>query len=201
MNDGISLVDAAGYPISRQNDHRLLPGQHAFRTNSQIISDTSGADEPQKTFELDTIKISYQYDNRIYETTLEESFTIACVKDQQKVYSSIDKTSWSEKVINEDFNRLKQEVAADLKSGKKQRAMKRIDKYHEEQQAVNAVVGSARVAENLDKDLKELKPMSKKHFREHPKLCGKSKNPMPRPSNLKVTVVAASSPMDSASRN
>ena len=34
--------------------------------------------------------------------------------------------------------------------------MQRIRKYHGEQETVNAVVGSARVAENLDKDLKEL---------------------------------------------
>ena len=105
---------------------------------------------------LSNIKIAYRYDNRDFETTLNDSLTIACVNDQSKVFSSIDKTSWTEKVINEDFNRLKQEVAADLKLGDKRQAMDRIQKYQVEQEAVNAAVDSQRVAENLDKDLKAL---------------------------------------------
>jgi len=104
----------------------------------------------------------------VHETTLEDSFTIACVTDQRKVYSSIDKAGWSDKVIHDDFNRLKEEVAADLKSGKKQKAMKRIETYYSEQQAVNAVVGSARVAQNLDKDLKELETYVEETFRGAP---------------------------------
>ena len=117
-----------------------------------------------KTFMLDNIKLSYQYDNRAYETAIEESFEIACVNDQQKVYSSINKTHWSEKVIHEDFNRLKQEVAADIKSGEKHRALKKIDKYYQERAAVNVVVGSANVAENLDNDLEELRTVVKDTF-------------------------------------
>ena len=60
-------------------------------------------------------------------------------------------------IVNEDFNRLKQEVAADIKSGKKQRALSKINKYYQEQETVNSVVGSAKVAENLDNDLQELR--------------------------------------------
>ena len=67
-------------------------------------------------------------------------------------------------MVNEDFNRLKQEVASDIKSGKKQKALKRIEKYYDEQEAVNSVVGSASVADNLDNDLKELKTFVKDTF-------------------------------------
>ena len=93
---------------------------------------------------------------------------IACVDDQKKVYSSIDKTGWSEKVINEDFNRLKQEVAAEIKAGRKGAALKKIETYHHEQEAVNTVVGSASVADNLDHDVKELKTMVKDTFKGAP---------------------------------
>ncbi len=157
LKDGISLVDAAGYPISHKNGHAFFhPGSlHSGQTRKLYLTLRVPTDS-NRNFELKNIKIVYHYNNQIYDTTLEDSFTIACVQDQRKVFSSIDKTSWSEKVINDDFNRLKQEVAADLKSGKKQDAMQRIKKYHGEQKAVNAVVGSARVADNLDKDLKEL---------------------------------------------
>ena len=157
LQDGISLADAAGYPINHKNGHAVFhPGSlHSGQTRNFYLT-LRVPTNSNRNFKLKNIKIVYHHNNQIFETTLEDSFTIACVKDQRKVFSSIDKTYWSEKVINEDFNRLKQEVAADLKSGKKQDAMKRIKKYHGDQEAVNAVVGSARVAENLDKDLKEL---------------------------------------------
>jgi len=165
MNSGITLVDAAGYPIINQNDHLVIyPGNLRSGQTRKLFLTLKVPTHSQKIFKLDKLKLSYRYGNRAYETALEESFKIACVNDQKKVYSSINKTSWSEKVIKEDFNRLKQEVAADIKSGEKQRAMKKIDKYYTEQEAVNAAVGSAHVAENLDKDLRELRTFVKDTF-------------------------------------
>jgi Ca-activated chloride channel family protein len=171
LNDHISLVDAAGYPISRQNGLAVFyPGSmHAGQTRKLYLTLRVPTNR-NRQFKLSNLKVVYQYDNRVHESALEDSFTIACVKDQRKVYSSIDETGWSDKVINDDFNRLKQEVAADLKSGKKQKAMKRIETYYGEQQAVNAVVGSARVAENLDKDLKELETYVEETFQGAPEV-------------------------------
>ena len=165
MNSGITLADAAGYPIINHYDHLVFyPGNLRSGQTRKLFLTLKVPTNSQRTFKLEKLTLSYQYDSRAYETTLEEPFKIACVNDQKKVYSSINKTSWSEKVINEDFNRLKQEVAADIKSGKKQRALKKIEKYYEEQEAVNATVGSAHVAENLDKDLKELRTIVKDTF-------------------------------------
>jgi len=171
LNDGINLVDAAGYPISRLNGRAVFyPGSmHAGQTRKLYLT-LQVPTNRNRQFELSNLKAVYQYGSRVHESTLEDSFTIACVKDPRKVYSSIDEAGWSEKVINDDFNRLKQEVAADLKSGKKQKAMKRIETYYGEQQAVNAVVGSARVAENLDKDLKELETYVEETFQGAPEV-------------------------------
>jgi len=147
LNKGVSLIDAAGYPVSRQNGlAAFYPGSMRAGQTRKLYLTLRVPTDRSRQFELNNLKVVYHYDNQVQECTLENSFTIACVADQRKVYSSIDKTGWSEKVINDDFNRLKQEVAADLKSGKKQKAMKRIETYYGEQQAVNAVVGSARVA-------------------------------------------------------
>ena len=71
--------------------------------------------------------------------------------------ASIDKDTWGHKVIKEDFNRLREEVARDIKIGRKKDAMKRIEQYHSTQQAINAQVQSEAVAGNLEKDLKDLR--------------------------------------------
>jgi Ca-activated chloride channel family protein len=171
LNDGISLADAAGYPISRQNGQAVFyPGSMRSGQTRKLYLTFRVPTNRNKQFELNNLKVVYHHDSLVYETTLEDSFTIACVADQRKVYSSIDKTSWSDKVINDDFNRLKQEVAADIKSGKKQNAMKRIQTYYGEQKAVNTVVGSASVAKNLDKDLKELETYVEETFQGAPEV-------------------------------
>jgi len=169
LRDGISLADAAGYPISHQNGRTVFyPGNLNSGQTRKLYLTLRVPTNSKRDFELNDIKVIYHHDGQLYETTLEDSFKISCISDQRKVYSSIDKKSWSEKVINEDFNRLKQEVAADMKSGKKHDAMQRINKYHGEQKAVNSVVGSARVAENLDKDLKELETYVEETFKGAP---------------------------------
>jgi Ca-activated chloride channel family protein len=98
------------------------------------------------------------------ETILDGSYKIACVKNEREVQASIDKTAWAEKVIREDYNRLKQEVAADIKAGKKREALRRIHSYHREQEAINAAVGSAEVTRNLDRDLKDLQQRVEETF-------------------------------------
>ncbi len=156
--DGITLADAAGYPLNHQKSHvAFYPGSLRSGQIRQLYLTLQVPTNSERNFVLNNIMITYRYDNQAFETALDGPLMIACVNDQRKVFSSIDETRWTEKVINEDFNRLKQEVAADVKSGRQQQAMDRIQKYHGEQEAVNAVIGSPRVAENLDKDLKELK--------------------------------------------
>jgi Ca-activated chloride channel family protein len=169
VNTGITLSDAAGYPINIHNGQAFFyPGNLRSGQTRKLYLTLKIPTNRQRSFALDHIQIHYQHNDRSFVTTLDEPLTVACVDDQKKVYSSIDKTSWSEKVINEDFNRLKQEVASDIKAGKKQTALKRIEKYYDEQEAVNTVVGAASVTDNLDHDLKELKTMVKDTFQGAP---------------------------------
>jgi len=165
VSSGISLSDAAGYPINIHNGQAVFyPGNLRSGQTRQLYLALRIPTDRQRTFELDHIQIGYRHNDRSYVTTLDESMTIACVSDQEKVYSSIDKTDWSEKVIKEDFNRLRQEVASDIKTGKKQEALKKIEIYYDEKEAVNTVVGSARVSDNLEKDLDELKTLVQDTF-------------------------------------
>ena len=157
LGSGISVVDAAGYPVSVQEDRAVFyPGDlRAGQTRKMFLTLQLPTDKTGN-FELGRIKAHYRFNGQTMETALNGSYKIACVKDQREVQASIDKTSWTEKVIREDYNRLKQEVAADIKAGKKQKALGRIHSYYREQESINAAVGSAEVTQNLDRDLKDL---------------------------------------------
>ena len=169
LGGGISIRDAAGYPISVQKNQAVFyPGDlragqiRKFFLTLQVPTGEIGS------FELGRIKARYRLDGRTMETDLDGSFEIACVEDRREVQASIDKTSWTEKVIREDYNRLKQEVAADIKAGKKQKALGRIHSYYREQESINAAVGSAEVTRNLDRDLDELRRRVEETFQGAP---------------------------------
>ena len=169
LDSGATLINAAGYPIDTKRGQAVFyPGNLRSGQTRNLYLTLRVPTDRQKSYKLGRIKVHYQHNNQSYVAYLDEPLMISCVDDQKKVYSSIDKTSWSEKVIKEDFNRLKQEVASEIKAGRKQAALKRIETYYNEQEAVNSVVGSSSVADNLDRDVKELKKIVKDTFKGAP---------------------------------
>ncbi|MBW2593805.1 MAG: hypothetical protein JRE58_12545, partial [Deltaproteobacteria bacterium] len=116
------------------------------------------------TFDLKDIQVEYVYNDCYYTADLDKSFPIACIKDARKVAASIDRDKWSQKVIQSDFNRLKEEVALDIKTGQKKKALQRIEKYYTRQHTLNAVVGSPEVADNLGRDVDKLRDTVRKTF-------------------------------------
>jgi len=169
LKDGISLVNAAGYPISIQNETAVFyPGDLRSGQTRKLFLTLRVPSHTLRDFEIKDIKVNFMHNGKAFETISEETFTVACVKNRQEVYSSIDKTGWTEKVLQEDFNKLKQEIAHDIKTGKKESALKRIDNYHKEQKEINAAVGSREVEKNLKKDLEQLRDVVEDTFQGAP---------------------------------
>jgi Ca-activated chloride channel family protein len=169
LGNGISIVDAAGYPITIQKDHAVFyPGDLRSGQTRKLFLTLQVPTGATGSFEMGRIKARYRFNGQPMETALNGSYKIACVKNQKEVRASIDRTSWGQKVIREDYNRLKQEVAADIKTGKKQKALQRIKSYYREQESINAAVGSAEVTQNLDRDLKDLQQRVEDTFKGSP---------------------------------
>ena len=169
LQDGVVLVNAAGYPISIQNGTAIFyPGDLRSGQTRKLFLTLRVPSNTLRNFEIKDITVNYMHAGKAFETAYEETFTVACVENRQEVYSSIDKTGWTEKVLQEDFNKLKQEIAHDIKTGKKESALKRIDKYHKEQKTVNAAVGSQEVDDNLKKDLRHLRDKVEETFQGAP---------------------------------
>ncbi len=156
--NGIKLVDAGGYPVSYENNTAVFfPQDLQSGETRKLFLNLKIPTGREKTFKIDGIDLSYRYQGQPYTVKLTTPFTLACVSDPKAAIASIDRETWSHKVIKEDFNRLREEVAKDIKIGRKNKAMKRIEQYHSTQQAINAQVQSEAVAGNLEKDLKNLR--------------------------------------------
>jgi len=158
LRNGMSLVNASGYPIKTTKNHaRFHPGNlHSGQTRTLFLTFKMPTHN-QKTFEIDGITVRYIHNGRPCHAVLSKSFEIACVKNERDVISSIDKEEWEKQVVQEDYNKLKDEVSMDIKDGKEKKALDRIQTYYRKKQQLNTVVGSRKVTENLDKDLNELR--------------------------------------------
>ena len=158
LTPGVQLVDASGYPLNHnRNGARFHPGSLGSGQTRRIFMTFQVPTGAVSQYEIGAPEVTYRYAGEDYKLDLPSPFMIACVANEVQVISSIDRTSWQDKVLNEDFNRLRQEVAADIKTGKKERAISRIDNYYRRQSKINASVKSKVVQRNLDLDVRELR--------------------------------------------
>ncbi len=162
---GVSIVDAAGYPIDIKDSQAVFhPGDLLSGQARKLFVTLRVPTNKEGTFEVSGITARYLHKGKHYTVTLPEPFQIACVKEKKEVFASIKKEEWEEKVLDDELNRLKGEVALDIKNGAEEEAMKKIDNYYNEQQAVNSEVQSGKVAESLDKDLGDLRKKVRETF-------------------------------------
>ncbi|MDM8525626.1 VWA domain-containing protein [Desulfococcaceae bacterium HSG8] len=165
LSDGISLTDASGYPVEiRDNQAVFHPGDLLSGQTRKLFLTLKLPVEAERTFEIRGIRVSYRYEGEIFQTMLSEPFRIACVKDPDAALASVDKTEWEQKVLQEDYNRLREDVAADIRTGDEKKALGKIEKYRKQQAAVNTVLKSDKVAENLDKGMETLRDMVEHTF-------------------------------------
>ncbi len=162
LSGEISLIRASGYPIRIENNFAIFnPGNLRSGQSRKFFLTLKVPTTKEKNFSLNPIQVGYLHDGNKYTTKLPDKFKITCVKNtiqnKQAVFSSIKKNEWAQKVLQDDFNMLKEEVAVDIKSGNKQRAMEKIQRYHSEKGIINTVVGSKAVEKNLDEEVGQLK--------------------------------------------
>ncbi len=120
LESGMSLVHASGYPIAHESRHAVFyPGNLRAGQTRKIFLTFRVPSQRTGDFEIGRIQFRYLHNGAPFETALGRTFQIACIKDPRRVLSSIDKSAWSDQVISEDYNRLKQEVAGDIRAGKK----------------------------------------------------------------------------------
>ena len=155
---GMTLVHAAGYPFEVKEGHAVFrPGDLLSGQSRKLFLTLRLSTNEEKTWDIGAISVHFRSNEQPHAVSTAAPLRVACVRNATDALASIDKAEWEEKVIKEDYNRLREGVAAALKGGKRDEAIKRIDEYTASQQAVNAAVGSAAVTHNLDKDVGALR--------------------------------------------
>lgn len=157
LSDDVVLESAGGYPVTIKNGYaRFYPGELLSGATRRLFLQFRVPTGKERSFRISDIEASYRYKGKTWYSNLKEDFKVYCVNDLDEALQSIDKNEWEQKVLQNDFSSLKESVANAIRLGRKKEALQEIKTYREEQQAVNAVVGSVVVAENIDKDLRSM---------------------------------------------
>ncbi len=165
LSPGMKLTGASGYPvIYKDNTAIVRPGNLYGGQSRKLFLTFHISTEKVKTFSLQNIEMRYRGDDKAYTQTIKETFTISCVEDEKEVVGSIKPTVWEDKVVREDFNRLKEEVAREIKKGNEPAAFQKIDEYRKRQEKINETVRSKRVSRNLNDEVDALRDTVKETF-------------------------------------
>jgi len=174
LHDGVRLIDAGGFPITHRDGRAgFSPGSLRFGQRRTFYLTLAIPTETPGEVAVQGVQVRYRTPTRMVTALLPEIFTIACVENPEDVMASIRKDAWAAKTLQEDFSRLKQAVADAIRDGDERKAMQRIQSYRQEKAAVNKVVASSRVAENLDEEVVALGTYVRETFAGQPEAVAK----------------------------
>jgi Ca-activated chloride channel family protein len=158
LDRGMRLIEASGYPIRhRRGEAVFYPGSlgagqsRTLYLSLRLPSDTLG------TRRLGNLQVAYRARGVERRVAVQQPLEVTCVVDPREVMASIDGQAWTEQVLNNDFNRLKEAVAGDIRSGRREEALRRIGDYKASRQRLNQQVDSREVRTNLGPDLDVLR--------------------------------------------
>lgn len=154
LRDGLALAHAAGYPVEiRDGWAAFRPGDLLGGQERRLFLTFRVPAGSERNYRIDGIEARYIQGNEPATLRLPDAFTIACVADPNAAVASIDKDVWERKVLQDDFNRLREGIANALRLGDSLDARRQIREYREKTEAVNEVVRSEAVADSLEEDL------------------------------------------------
>jgi Ca-activated chloride channel family protein len=166
---GVRLLSAGGFPIKEFTDHyAVYPGNLLSGQTRRLFLRFQASTATSESYTLKGIWIGYVSQGTFFREPLQKPFTVVWAKDESEVLSSIHKEAWEEKVLQEDYNRLREEVAADVKAGNEDDAIQKIETYYKEKKELNDKVQSKQVDKNLKEDVEDLKGMVRETFQGSP---------------------------------
>lgn len=157
LPDGVRLLDAAGYPVALRDGAAVLrPGSLRFGQERTIFLTLGVAAGEPMQFDLSGIELGYQRDDRSGRMALAAPLTLTRVENRELALASVNPSLWEQKTLQEDYNRLREAVSADVAKGDAAGASAKIEAYRKEKRAMNDQVRSEAVEENIQADLGEL---------------------------------------------
>jgi Ca-activated chloride channel homolog len=165
LKNGLQVTHAGGYPVQIKDGCAVVhPGDLLSGQQRKLFLTLQVPTDRKGEIDLGTLDVTYHSNGAIRHLSSKEKLILACVGDEKAVMSSIDQAAWGDQVVQEDYSRLKERVAEAIRKGEKDDALEQIREYESRNRAVNATVGSGKVASNLSRDLPDLRQSVEETF-------------------------------------
>jgi len=147
---GVRVVDAAGYPLEAAGSGVVIRPGSLFAGQARRIWVTMAVAQ-QVVGEYDLGSFSLSYGEGRERTTLRfgETPRIACVEGEEEFYRSVDVAAWERGVVVDRYNEMQEAVAHEIKQGRRDEALRKVQEFKDEAGALNARFKSAPVAAQL----------------------------------------------------
>jgi Ca-activated chloride channel family protein len=148
--EGVEVVEVAGYPLER-NGRRVLfrPGTLFSGQERRVWVAYRIPTEAPGEYQLGGIDVTYKDRRASRRLGLDDVSKIACVRNEETFFASVDKQAWEDSVVGESYNRLQERVAKDVREGHLEAAKEKIQSYRERQSYWNRALKSEAVERNL----------------------------------------------------
>jgi Ca-activated chloride channel family protein len=148
---GVDVVDAAGYPLERANGAvvfrpgALFAGQERRIWVTLSVPNRAAGEHPLGRFAL-----SYRRGGERSTLAFADTPRVASVAREDDFYAKVDVPAWTRSVVVDGFNKMKEEVAREVKAGRRDAAMEKVQQFRAETETLNARLQSVDVQEKLD---------------------------------------------------
>jgi Ca-activated chloride channel family protein len=147
---GVTVLDAAGYPLERSGDRvtfrpgALSAGQERRIWVTLSVPNQSAGDHPLGRFSL-----AYSRGGERASLAFDETPRVASVAREDDFYARVDKSAWARSVVVDGYNKMQEDVARDVKEGRREAALKKVSEFRAENAPLNDLLQSPEVAQTL----------------------------------------------------
>jgi len=147
---GVRVVDAAGYPLERHGAETVFRPGSLFSGQERRIWVTFEVASPKPGRQvLGRVRAAYAHAGQQKSVELEPAPFVSTVADESRYLAAVDKDAWARSVIEEDYGRLRQQVASHVREGRREQALEEIADYRTANRTMNEAIQSEEVSANL----------------------------------------------------
>jgi len=149
--DGVRVVDAAGYPLEQSGGRVIVrPGTLFGGQERRIWVTLSVPHDAPADHALGRFALSFKDGETIRTLAFDQTPQVACVGSKEEFFAALDAPAWERSVVVEGFNKMQDEVARQVKAGKREEARAAMEAFRRDAGAINERVQSPAVQKKLD---------------------------------------------------
>ncbi|MGR9044672.1 MAG: vWA domain-containing protein [Gammaproteobacteria bacterium] len=162
LNDGIELVDAGGYPISKDGvgSYSVKTGQLLGQSDKKFVMTFNIKAQDAGDLNLGSLRLNYQIQGENLQQAIpQRQLTLAVVEPErrQEAVASIDRDVYQQSWLKNNLGRMQKKLSRWVREGNKDKAEKVIDEYRSEIAQAEEQAAMPLASAELEDQLNEMK--------------------------------------------